>query len=54
MNAQEYYEFMKEALRVFGLRWGEMDKMTLSIDGQRLVLSYKNLEFGVHLDTTED
>lgn len=44
MSAQDLYEWIKESLIHFGLRFAEMDKVHVSIRGDRIYLAYGDQE----------
>jgi len=40
MNANEFYEEFKAALKYLGLTWGLMELATIKIDGEYIVMDY--------------
>lgn len=42
MNAEEFYNEFKNALKHFGLKWNQMDQMHVGIRDQYIVFSHGN------------
>jgi hypothetical protein len=40
MNAQEFYEKMKDALRFFGLRFGDMNLVSMELEGDYVLFHF--------------
>lgn len=55
MTGQELYDGIKEGLSRFGLKFSEMDKITVSVEDHYIVLNYEDEQFKAEfsLDTTE-
>ena len=49
MNMEELYDDMKRALKIFGLRFSEMDKVTVYKQGGFLYFTDGNAIYGVRL-----
>ncbi len=49
MNGEELYLAFKEALSFFGLRWGEKDKMTVSVKGGEIAFSFENKTISIQV-----
>ena len=49
MNMEELYDDMKRALKIFGLRFSEMDKVTVYKQGSFLYFTDGNAIYGVRL-----
>jgi hypothetical protein len=42
MNAADFYEHFKEALKYFGVAWGEMDQVVVDIVDGKFVMTAAN------------
>lgn len=42
MNAEQFYNEFKFSLQYLGLKWGEMDKANVKIQGDQIVMEYGN------------
>ena len=42
MNVQSLYNLLRSSCKFFGLKYSEMDKMELSIEGLKVTISYND------------
>jgi hypothetical protein len=49
MNAEDFYEQFKEALKFLGVPWGEKEKVTVTIFDKSIRFAYLNKECGFEL-----
>lgn len=50
MNLQDFYGSMKEAMKFFGLRWSEMDQVTLHVTDGRIFLCHGGIEVSFQVE----
>lgn len=49
MNAEDFYAELKNALRFFGVEWGNKEAVKITAEKGVIVFSYANLEVRVKL-----
>ena len=53
MNAEEFYDLLKETLKFFNLDWGSKNLMEIRLENEKLVFRYKNMSVGIELNGEE-
>lgn len=49
MTVQDFYEEMKEALRFFGLSFGDKDKVTIAAEDDVIIFKHENREIRIRV-----